>query len=379
MGNTWKKLEAPVGEEGMKVLFVIDNLGGGGAQKLIYDLVRHMEEVECEMLLLSNKSDKYCTLLKEDGIRIHIVPETCKSFSSKLKYMWKVIEEGGYSVIHANLFPAIYYIAIIKRLHGKKCPPILMTEHSTDNSRRHKGYFKPIEKYIYGSFDHVISISKETQDALLKWLDKEADGWFSIIENGIDLERYQNAKAYEKKELYPEHKEGDTLIGMVGSFTPQKNHKTMMEVMPLLPDRFKLILVGEGPLLEEIRKLVKDKNLESRIIFLGFRKDVAEIMKTVDIVCIPSIWEGFGLVAVEAMAAGTPVLASNVPGLANVVGNSGVCFDPNDAKMIAETLIKTVSNFNDESRKVLTDNAVRYDISNTAAQYIRAFEESNIH
>lgn len=360
----------------MRVLFVIDNLGGGGAQKLICDLVQHMQDEDCEMLLLSNKSDKYCTVLKKEGIRIHIVPETCKSISSKLKYMWKVIKAGEYSVIHANLFPAIYYVAIIKRLHGKKCPPILMTEHSTDNNRRHKWYFRIIEKNIYASFDHIISISKETQDALLKWLGKKANSSFSIIENGIDLEKYQNAKAYEKKELYPEYNEADTLIGVVGSFTPQKNHKMMIEAMTLLPEKFKLLLVGEGPLLIDIKKLVKDKNLDSRIAFLGFRKDVAEIMKTVDIVCIPSIWEGFGLVAVEAMAAGTPVVAADVPGLANVVGDSGVSFDPNNADMIAETLIRAVGYFNDESRRLFMDNAKRYDIKKTTAQYIREFENS---
>ena len=101
----------------MRVLFVIDNLGGGGAQKLIYDLVKNMEDEDCEMLLLSNKSDKYCTLLKDEGVPVHIIPETCKSVVSKLNYMWKVIKDGRYSVIHANLFPAIYYAAIIKRIH----------------------------------------------------------------------------------------------------------------------------------------------------------------------------------------------------------------------------------------------------------------------
>ena len=143
-----------------------------------------------------------------------------------------------------------------------------------------------------------------------------------------------------------------------------------------MPDEYKLVLVGEGPLLADIKQLVKEKNLESRIAFLGFRKDVAEIMKTVDVVCIPSIWEGFGLVAVEAMAAGTPVVAANVPGLANVVGDSDVCFDPNNANMIAKKLISAVSNFNNEAKELLMDRAKHYDIKNTAEQYIRVFEKT---
>jgi glycosyltransferase involved in cell wall biosynthesis len=361
----------------MRVLFVIDNLGGGGAQKLIYDLVKNIEGEDCEMLLLSNKSDKYCTLLKDEGVPVHIIPETCKSVVSKLNYMWKVIKDGRYSVIHANLFPAIYYAAIIKRIHGKKCPPVLMTEHSTDNNRRHKGYLKPIEKYIYGSFDHIISISKETQDALLKYLGKSADSRFSVIENGIDIEKYQKAQAYDKKLIFPEYKDGDYLIGMVASFTPQKNHKTMIDAMALLPDEYKLILVGEGPLFENIKGQVREKNLESRIVFLGFRKDVAEIMKTVDIVCVPSIWEGFGLVAVEAMAAGTPVIVSNVPGLANVVGNYGSMIDPYRADTIQSAVEKRlIYKYNDEMISEAKIRASEFDILQMAKKYVEIFKSS---
>lgn len=359
----------------MKVLFVIDNLGGGGAQKLVFDLVRHMNDIDCEMLLLSNKSDKYYSFMKEQGIPIYIIPETCKSVLSKLKYMWKVIKRGHYAVIHANLFPAIYYISIIKRLHKKDCPPIIMTEHSTDNSRRHRRYFRLIEKYVYENYDHIISISKETQDALLRWLGKNADRKFSIIKNGIDIEKYQNATAYEKDLLYQGYKDEDRLIGMVGSFTPQKNHKTMIEALSYLPDNYKLILVGEGPLVEDVKKLVRDKKLDSRIVFLGFRKDVAEIMKTVDIVCIPSIWEGFGLVAVEAMAAGTPLVAANVPGLADVVGDSNICFDPNSAVMIAEKMISVVNSFKSESKALLKERARGYDIKCTTKEYAHVFED----
>jgi len=361
----------------MKILFVIDNLSGGGAQKLISDIVQNLTAEQCELLLLSNRKEKYYTLLTAKGITVHVVPDSRKSLPSKLNYIWGVIRRGHYSVIHANLFPAIYYVAMIKRLHKITCPPVFMTEHSTDNSRRHKKYLRLPEKYIYGSFNHIISISNETQNALLGWLGKDAsDGRFTVIENGIEVEKYQNAKEYEKKDVFSEYKDGDQLIGMVGSFTPQKNHKKMIEAMTHMPDEYKLVLVGEGPLLADIKQLVKEKNLESRIAFLGFRKDVAEIMKTVDVVCIPSIWEGFGLVAVEAMAAGTPVVAANVPGLANVVGDSDVCFDPNNANMIAKKLISAVSNFNNEAKELLMDRAKHYDIKNTAEQYIRVFEKT---
>ena len=357
----------------MKVLFVIDNLGGGGAQKLIYDLVMKMENERVEILLLSNRSDKYYSSLKEKGIPVYIVPDTCRSAIGKLNYMWKVIKNGGYSVIHANLFPAFYYVAIIKRIHRYDCPPVLMTEHSTDNNRRKKRYFKPVEKIIYGSYDHIISISKETQNALLKWLGTNDDSKFSVIENGIDVEKYQNAQAYMKEDLFPEYKNGDLLIGMVGSFTPQKNHKMMFEAMDILHDEYKLILVGEGPLLEEMKDLAQKKNLSSRIMFLGFRKDVAEIIKTVDIVCVPSVWEGFGLVAVEAMAAGKPVVVSEVPGLAGVVGNCGILVRPDKPDSIAKGIER--ASIDGNAPEKYTHKLDEYNILRTKDGYVNIFKQ----
>ena len=69
---------------------------------------------------------------------------------------------------------------------------------------------------------------------------------------------------------------------------------------------------------------IQQKKLQKKVHLLGFRKDVARVLKTIDVLVIPSLWEGFGLIAVEAMASQTPVIVSDVPGLAEVVGEAGV-------------------------------------------------------
>src|SRR5699024_9391685 len=104
----------------------------------------------------------------------------------------------------------------------------------------------------------------------------------------------------------------------------------MIEALSKLDDRYKLLLIGEGPLLSQIQEKVKKMKLEKRVLFLGFRKDIPEVMHTVDLIVIPSKWEGFGLIAAEAMACGIPIVASDVMGLSDVVADCGLKCDCND-------------------------------------------------
>ena len=361
----------------MRILFFIDNLGGGGAQKLISDLVKNINtEYDCELLLLANKTDKYYTELMKHGNVIHVVPNECTSILKKIDYIWMVIKNGEYDLIHANLFPAIYYLAIVKMLHRKACPPIAMTEHSTDNMRRHKSYLRPVEKLIYSKYGKIICISEATKRNLVEWLKASSDDKrFEVIENGVPLEEFFNCETYSKVELFPELSKNDVLIAVVGSFTPQKNHKKLIEAMKLLPNSYKLVLVGEGPLQELVRLQVSELQLQNRVKFLGFRKDVAQIMKTVDIVCVPSTWEGFGLVAVEALAVGTPLAVSKVPGLSEIVAHYGEQFDQQDPHSISEGIKNALLRNRNSYVEAGKERSKQFDIFTMKMKYLNSLKQ----
>lgn len=363
----------------MRILFLSDLLAYGGASKLIYDLLPRMKQHgnECELLILTDEHSKYVDDLGMRGISVNIVPKEIKGHWARVQYIKKWIENGNYDVIHANLFPTTYYCSIAKRLLGKNCPPMVMTEHSTDNKRRHKSYLRPLEKFIYRKYDHVISISDKTQENLCKWLGTKGNKRFSVIENGVDVEAFRTAKSLEKKEVCGNFEEGNVLLLTVGSFTPQKNHIRLLEALALLPKNYKLILCGEGPLEHEIKEKIKALRLEDRVTFLGFRKDVARIMHTADVLVIPSIWEGFGLIAAEGMACGIPIAASDVPGLSEVVGNAGVKFNPKDANSIAESVIRIVSCQSNQYVKIGYKLVQSFDVGKTTAQYLGLYKKLN--
>lgn len=360
----------------MRILFISGLLSYGGASKLIFDLLPRMKKKghDCELLILTDKQSKYIDDLESMGIPVRVVPELEKGHIRRIQYLKKWIVKGNYDIVHVNLFPTIYYCSMVKRLLGKKCPPLVMTEHSTDNKRRRKTYLRPLEQFIYKKYDHIISISDKTQENLCKWLKTEGDFRFSVIENGIDVDVFKAAKPVSKDELCENYNSSDILLLMVGSFTPQKNHEKLLEALSLLPDNYKLLLAGEGPLQDEMKGKVRELCIQGRVFFLGFRRDIASIMHSVDILVIPSIWEGFGLIAAEGMACGLPIVASDIPGLSEIVGDVGVKFTPTNPKDIAKKIKNCTSLIKDNGFIEKTSRRVsRYDINRTVEQYLAVY------
>lgn len=360
----------------MKILFLSDLLAYGGASKLIFDLLPRMKEErnECELLILTSDHSKYLEELEIQGIKVTIVPKSIRSHFSKILFIKNYIKKGKFDIIHANLFPMVYYCSIVKRMLGKKCPPLIMTEHSTDNKRRHKPYLRPLERFIYKKYNFIISISEKTQENLYNWLKKIDKKKFVVVENGIDIELFKKAESIPRQSLISDYKQGDVLLLMVGSYTPQKNHTTLIEALTQLPNQYKLILAGEGPLLNEIKSRAKKLRLEKRIAFLGFRKDVAQLMHSVDMLIIPSIWEGFGLIAAEGMACGLPIAASDVSGLSEIVGDAGIKFNPSKPAEIKDSIIRLSDQ---RIRKICVTNGFnrvyRYDIGRTVKDYLNIY------
>lgn len=357
---------------------LIDSLCGGGAEKLINDIAPRFKNhgYYVEILILTDKNDKYKSNLEKEGINV-LVLDSNLGHISKMFEIGKIISKGNFDVIHANLFPMTYYIALISCFMKHRNFKLVMTEHNTDNRRRHIVFFRPLERFIYKKYDNIISISLMTQEKLKEWLKltSKYDNRFCVINNGVPIREFSSAEKYEKNYLFQEYQTDDILIAMIGSFTKQKNHLGMLGILEKLPYRYKLILAGEGPLMNEIQDVARQRKLLNRIVFLGFRADIARILQTIDILVIPSLWEGFGLIAVEAMACGKPIVASNVPGLAEVVDTNGLLAESNCVDDFVNQILRLEDNdtyryYAIKSKK----GAKEYDIENMVEKYEIIYE-----
>lgn len=308
----------------MKILFLNDNLIGGGVEKLLSELLPLInQEEKCDLLILTWENEKYRDTLESLGVKVDSIPPEINGKIGTIRYIHNYIISGNYDLIHVNEFPMLYYASIAVKTMKIK-PVMVFTEHATSNRRRKIKPIRFLERWIYQEYDRIICISDAVKKELKSWLSPFSEEKFVVIYNGLLLDSYKRARPAIRTELFPGIEAENILLCMVGRLSYEKNHHYMIEVMAQLPDKFKLIICGDGPLYDELFDEVKKKNLNEQIRFLGFREDVASVMKASDIVVIPSLTEGFGLVSIEAMACEIPVVCTDVPGLSEIVENAGI-------------------------------------------------------
>ena len=127
-----------------------------------------------------------------------------------------------------------------------------------------------------------------------------------------------------------------------------------------------------------MQALVRQLELNNRTHFLGFRNDVPSLIKSSDIVIIPSEWEGFGIVAVEAMAAGKPVIASDVKGLNEVIDDAGILFPKGNQKLLEKNIVKllSTSKIYDELVKKGKVRSEKFDIQVMTMKYLKLYRNN---
>lgn len=345
----------------MKVLHIINNLGSGGAEKLLEDLIplmNKMENVEADILLLTDEKNVFYDSVINKGVKVDVVKYRNMYDIRNIFEIKKYIVDGGYDIVHSHIFPTQYWVALSRVFLRNKKVKFVTTEHSTHNRRREKFYFRYIDKLIYSQYDSIISITEKTRDNLIDWIDpkhKKIDKHV-VIENGVDIAKIKAALPYKKNELINGITENTKLICMVGRFSEAKDQPTLIRAVSKLSRDIHLILVGEGPLMADNKKLAEELEISDRVHFLGFRQDIPRILKTIDIVVLSSHWEGFGLAAVEGMAAGKPVIASDVEGLRDVVKDKELRFRLRSVEDLSNKIINMLFSYEAYYRKVNYSN-----------------------
>lgn len=315
----------------MKILHIISSLENGGAQRLVHDMaILQKEEGNDVTILVYNLSNsKLEKELFETGVLI-------QSLDASNIYNIKIIFEINrrikhFDIVHVHLFPSLYQVALSDLFRKTKK---VYTEHSTFNKRRKHRVLRFVERFVYSRYDSIISISKQTQSNLIKWLKPKTDDKFSIVENGVNLEMFNDNNDTI------EHLDTPYIL-MISRFAPAKDQASLIKAIPLLNNKELLVyFAGEGETLDDNITLAKSLNVYDRCRFLGNRDDIPELIKKCSLGIQSSNWEGFGLTAVELMACRKPVVASDVEGLRDVVDGAGLLFEKGNPKDLADKINK---------------------------------------
>lgn len=352
----------------MRVLQVIDSLRIGGAEVLLRDLAPRLRDrgVHCEVVVLSRSSSQLETSLETQGIAVH---DTGVPKLYSLRHVAPLARMmDGFDVVHVHLFPAqLWAVLAASRLRPRV--PLITTEHNTWNARR-RWWLRPFDIWMYPHFRSIVCNSEATRQDLVHWCPNIAAKTL-VISNGIVVEAFDRAQPATLPTLGP----GVLRTVFVGRFEPQKDHDTLLRAVAMLPS-VHLLLLGDGPLRSELEQVVRQLGITERVSFLGFRDDVPAILKACDVYVHSTTSDGFGIAACEAMATGLPVLASDVPGLAQVVEGAGILFPVGNAEILARELNLLAGSSEKRARMSAASRkrAAEFSIERTVDRHLQLYE-----
>ena len=314
----------------MRILQIIDSLGFGGAEVLLKGMAPlfRTRGVDCDVVTLLRTGSSLENALQAEGVPLSFTDSPKLYSPRQILSLAKLMR--GYDVIHVHLFPAQLW-AVLAAAFSRSNVPLVSTEHNTWNRRR-DWPLRRFDRWMYSHYRQIACNSEATAEELVRWCPHIA-ARIRVIPNGIPIRTFEDAEPVE----LPDIPSDAARIIFVGRFEPQKDHATVLRALPSVSNAH-LLLVGDGPLRPQLQQMAHSLGIADRITFLGWRNDIAGLLKASHLYVHSTTSDGFGIAACEAMAAGLPILASNVPGLAQVVEGPGVLFPVGNENMLAREL-----------------------------------------
>lgn len=358
----------------MKVLHLTINMFTGGAQKLLLDMLPKLnkETITSDLYVMNSKPFAFMQQAQEQ--KVYKVFTSGSQSVYHIIHIFKLIPFfKKYDVLHVHLFPAFYFAVIAKIISFSKIK-LVYTEHSVTNKRRNNWFFRQIEKFFYKAYHQIICISDEVKMQLQKDLNIP-EGKLRIIINGINIDNYRKAKPYDKSIFFKE--DITTVVIQVASFIYPKDPITLIRSFKYLPDNYGLLLVGIGKDFNKSVSLVNELRLENRIKFLRQREDVPALLKTANTIVLSSLHEGLSLSCIEAMASKRAFIATNSPGIRDVVEDGAILVPQKDAKKLAETIQYIYENKTERLELIQRAKlqANKYDINEMRKSYYKLYKQ----
>ena len=326
----------------IKVLEVINSLNIGGAELLLRNFVIEAKKnnqytVDVCTLYATNDA-KNIEEIKKKNVHIWSLDLKNKYTLSSVGKIKKIVERENYDIVHVHLFPASAFVAL-SSLFLPNNIRYIFTEHSTFNRRRTIKIFKIVDGFIYNRYSKIICSSKQVQNSLIKWIPKNKEKT-EVIHNGTPI--------HSKPVVDQIIKNYDVLF--VGRLVHQKGIRFLLEAVSILQNKYKkyikVAIVGGGHLEKELKKMCEKLKINDSVEFLGFQRDIDQIMRSSRVLVLPSQWEGFGLVLLEAMKNKLPIIATSVGGIPEIItnGHEGILVPKENPKILANSINRVLEN-----------------------------------
>ena len=356
----------------IRVAQIIGKWLGGGVESVVMNYYRNIDrnKIQFDFICDEDSTDIPYEEIEKMGGKVILIPPYQKIFKYH-KELKRVLKEENYQIVHSHINTLSVFSLFAAKCAG--VPVRIAHSHSTTNKKEKR---KNLMKQILRPFSKIFATDYMCCSELAgRWLfgNKEYDkGNVYLLNNAIDLDKFKYDEKIRREKRNELNINDDTLvIGHVGRFVEQKNHKFLIDIFNEVYKQNKnsiLLLVGQGPLMGEIKEKVKKFGIEDNVKFLGQRSDTAELYQAMDMFLFPSLYEGLGMVLIEAQASGLPCLASTeVPSIAKINNNFEFVDLHEDIKKWYESI-----------NKMLKMNEVRNDMKNVANGYDIKIEAKKI-
>ena len=323
------------------ILHISRTMDIGGAERIVYQLSSDLKD-EFNSVHVASTGGLWESELAAQGIQHHkILDIDSKNPVTVLKLLFsihQIIKKKGITIVHTHHRMAAFYIRLLKLVHPK-----LIHVYTAHNVFKDK-------LPLYG-FALKNAKSVAVGEAVNKNLKEDVGITDSrVIYNGVVLK--------ETDDQVDEIISYDGIkLGCIARLSEQKGLTYLLDAMSLLTVKdIRLFIVGDGELRNELENKVKELHLQDSVTFLGYRKDIAECINSFDFCVLPSVFEGFGLVAIEAFMNSKTLVATAIPGLNEVVTNeNGVLVPAKDPAALASAI-----------DKLATDATLRQELSSQA-------------
>lgn len=373
----------------MNILFVSDLGSLGGGETSLYNLIN---EFVCNKNLYNVVPFLICKVDGKLVSKCNDIDVNCKIIDFKKAFkklniykMFKTIRmikeylyHNDIKIVQCNEWTTSILFSIISKITGNKCKVIWIC-----HGQWYK--FNFIKRTLVNLFiDQIISVSQSVKDNLIK---------NNINENkvlkqnlGINLEKYKNGNGEKiKQEL--NLKKNDKILGVIARFQPIKGQKLVVETAKLILgqgyDNYKFLLVGDSIFnsekdniyKNEVIEMIKQYGLEENVILLGERNDIPDILNSLDALVVPSINESFGMVVIEAFAAGCPVISTPCDGPMEIIEDNmlpGIILETRSAEHLKDAILN-FKNYNIDI-KLLNEKMECYSIGEVCRNYKMFYE-----
>ncbi len=323
----------------IRVCQLITELGPAGAERCVFELSRRLDRRAFEVHVVALRGGEVAGWLARHDVAVHIAGLRGKWDAWRLARAWAMVRATRPDVVHTHLFHADLAGRIGAWMTGRV--PLVHTVHIDE--RRFRPWQFAFQRLAAARCDRVVCVSESVRRAHARRAGLPQSA-YEVIPNGIDVEAYARNDTARGvlREQWGVPAEA-VLVAMVGRLDYQKGVSTFLDALAHLAGRgviVEAVIAGDGPRRPLVESYLRTGEGGRRCRHLGFVRDVPSVLSAADVLAMPSRWEGFGLAAAEAMAAGLPVVGTDVSGLRDVIvdGQTGVLVAPDDAPGLAGAL-----------------------------------------